>query len=256
MEYTVQKLALLAGVTARTLRYYDRIGLLKPARLSSSGYRIYGEPEVTRLQQILFFRELDVRLEEIGRILDSPGFSASGALRRHHELLLERRARLDRLIANVEKTIASEKGEILMTDQEKFEGFMQSRMEENERNYGGEIRQKYGRKAVEGSYRKLKDMTPEAYGQFQALEQELNETMLRAFAAGDPAGESARKTAELHRQWLSYFWSGYSPEAHAALARMYTDDPRFTAYYDRLRPGLAVFLRDAILHYTGQMKKS
>lgn len=255
MEYSIQKLAKLSGVSTRTLRYYDGIGLLKSLRLSPAGYRIYGEAQVARLQQILFYRELDVRLTEIGRILDSPGFSAADALMRHHELLLERRARLDALIANVEKTLACEKGERTMTDSEKFEGFKAELIGENERKYGREIREKYGEETVARSYRKFRGMTLEDYARFQALEKELNETLLAAYRTGDPGGETAQRAADLHRQWLMFTWDSYTPEAHAGLAQMYVDDPRFTAHYDRLQPGLAVFLRDAVLIYAKQKKR-
>lgn len=256
MEYTIQKLAKLSGISTRALRYYDQIGLLKPARLSSSGYRIYSDPQVSRLQQILFYRELGVGLGEIGKILDAPGFSASEALRRHRELLLQKRARLDLLILNVEKTLACEKGEASMTDSEKFEGFKEKMIERNEQRYGKEIREKYGNEAVDQSNKKILGMTREQYEQFQSLEQELNRVLLEAFQSGDPAGETAQHAAELHRQWLSCTWTQYSPEAHAALVRMYVEDPRFTAYYDRRQPGLARFLRDAVEIYTDRQRKS
>lgn len=254
MEYAIQKLAKLSGISTRTLRYYDEIGLLKPARLSSSGYRIYGGAQVCRLQQILFYRELGVGLEEIGKILDSPKFSAAEALRRHRELLLQQRARLDLLIRNVEKTLACEKGERSMTDSEKFDGFKENLVKQNERCYGKEIREKYGAEAVERSNRKLFGMTRQKYGQFQNIEQLLNKSLLDAFQTGDPAGETAQKAASLHREWLSFTWETYTPEAHAALAQMYVDDPRFTAYYDRMQPGLAEFLRDAVKIYTDRQK--
>ncbi|QAT49374.1 MerR family transcriptional regulator [Caproiciproducens sp. NJN-50] len=256
MEYTIQKLAKLSGISTRTLRYYDETGLLKPARLSPSGYRIYGGAQVGRLQQILFYRELGVGLKEIGKILDSPGFSAAEALRRHRELLLRQRARLDLLIRNVEKTLACEKGESSMTDSEKFEGFKENLVKQNERRYGKEIRKKYGTKAVERSSRKLLGMTQQEYGRFQDIERSLNETLLEAFQTGDPAGETAQKAAALHREWLSFTWETYTPEAHAALAQMYVDDPRFTAYYDRMRPGLAKFLRDTVKIYTDRQKNN
>ena len=123
MEYTVSKLAELAGVSPRTLRYYDEIGLLSPTRISSNGYRIYGQKEVDRLQQILY-RELGVPLDEIGRVLTAKNFDGLSALQNHLAGLLERREQLELLIANVEKTIKAMKGEIIMTDKEKFEGFL------------------------------------------------------------------------------------------------------------------------------------
>lgn len=254
MEYTVQKLGRLAGVSTRTLRYYDEIGILKPARINSSGYRIYGEAEVDRLQQILFYRELGVSLESIKNIVTAPSFDGAKALREHHEKLLEKRAQLDLLIANVEKTIALTEGRIVMSDKEKFEGFKQKLIDDNEKKYGREIREKYGDEAVEKSNKKLKGMTEQQYEEVTRLSNQVMETLHAAFKTGDPAGELAQKAADLHRQWLSYYWDGYTKEAHAGLAQMYVDDKRFTAYYDKDQPGTAEFLRDAILIYTGMKK--
>lgn len=252
MEYTVVKLSRLAGISGRTLRYYDEIGILKPARINSSGYRIYGQKEVDRLQQIMFYRELGVSLEDIREILASDKFNRAAALREHHEKLLEKRRQLDVLIRNVEKTIALTEGRITMSDKEKFEGFKKSLIDENEKKYGKEIREKYGNDKVIASNAKLMNMSKEEYDRFQKLEQEVLDTLYEAYKTGDPKSELAQKAADLHRQWLSFTWDSYSKEAHAQLARMYVDDERFTAYYDRKQPGAAAFLRDAILVYTGR----
>ncbi|HHV95974.1 MAG TPA: MerR family transcriptional regulator [Clostridiaceae bacterium] len=251
MEYTVQGLSNLAGVSTRTLRYYDEIGLLKPAKINSSGYRIYGEAEVDKLQQILFYRELGVKLDKIKEIISSPSFDKVKALKEHREKLLEKRKQLDLLIENVEKTIALTEGKIKMSDREKFEGFKRSLIEENEKKYGKEIREKYGEDAVNKSNKKILNMTQEQYKEFEKLSSEILETLKAAYKTGDPAGELAQKAADLHRQWLCYTWNTYSKEAHAGLAQRYVDDERFRAYYDKEQPGLAEFLRDAILVYTG-----
>ena len=120
MEYTIRKLAEMARITTRTLRYYDEIGILKPARINSSGYRIYGRKEVDMLQQILFYRELGVSLDELKEIITSPDFDMLKALKEHRSRLLEKREQLDRLIENVEKTIAFKERGIIMSDKEKF----------------------------------------------------------------------------------------------------------------------------------------
>lgn len=252
MEYTVQKLGQLAGVSTRTLRYYDEIGILKPARINSSGYRIYGQKEVDRLQQILFYRELDVGLERIKEIINAPSFDEISALKEHRKHLFDKRKRLDLLIANVEKTIALTEGRISMTDKEKFEGFKQKMIDENEKKYGKEIRAKYGEETVNKSNEKLMNMTQEEYEEVTRLEKEVKETIAEAFKTGDPACGIAQKAAELHKQWLMYYWSEYSKEAHEGLAQMYVDDERFKAYYDDKQPGSAEFLRDAIHVYTGK----
>ena len=148
MEYTVKKLAQLAGISTRTLRYYDEIGLLKPTRITSSGYRIYGQAEVDQLQHIMFYRELGVELECIKTILCSSSFNKLEALREHHGKLLDKKQQLEVLIANVEKTITMTEGGMIMTDQEKFEGFKKKMIADNEAKYGEEIREKYGEDTV------------------------------------------------------------------------------------------------------------
>jgi len=251
MEYTVQKLGQLAGISTRTLRYYDEIGLLKPARINSSGYRIYGQDEVNRLQQILFYRELGVPLEQIKDILTDPSFDGAKALKEHREQLLDKRKQLDALIANVEQTIASAEGRTVMSDLEKFAGFKQQMIDENEQKYGKEIRRKYGDKQVEAANRKMKNMTQAQFDEVTRLAEQVQETLAEAFQTGDLAGPLAQKAADLHKTWLTYYWSEYSEEAHAGLAQMYVDDERFRAYYDVKQPGTAEFLRDAIRIYTG-----
>jgi len=250
MEYTVLKLAVLAGISTRTLRYYDEIGILKPARINSSGYRIYGQAEVDRLQQILFYRELGISLESIKEIVTTPSFNGAKALEEHREQLLDKRKQLDLLIANVEKTIALKEGRMTMTDKEKFEGFKQKMLNDNEKKYG----KKYGEDIVNKSNEKLKNMTQEDHEEVTRLANEVTDTLAEAFKNGDPASETAQKAADLHKQWLTYFWSDYSKEAHAGLAQMYVDDDRFKAYYDEKQPGSAEFLRDAIHIYTGFKK--
>jgi len=209
---------------------------------------------VDKLQQILFYRELGVSLEQIKEIVTDPNFDVVKALKSHREKLLEKRRQIDLLISNVEKTIAEKEGKIIMSDKEKFEGFKKKLVEENERKYGKEVREKYGADALESSNKKLLGMSKEQYEELEKLTQEILGNFDAAFKTGDPAGELAQKAADLHRQWLCLFWPEYSKEAHAGLAKMYVEDPRFRAYYDRNQPGTAEFLKDAILIYTGSVK--
>ncbi|MGG0178623.1 MerR family transcriptional regulator [Gottfriedia acidiceleris] len=254
MEYTVQKLGLLAGISTRTLRYYDEIGILKPARINSSGYRIYGQAEVDRLQQILFYRELGMNLENIKEIITSPDFNSAKALNEHRERLLDKRKQLDLLISNVEKSIALTEGRITMSNKEKFEGFKKDMIEENEKKYGKEAREKYGDEAVNKANQKVMNMTEEDHKEVTRLAEELAKTLAEAYKTGDPSSEIAQKAADLHKQWLTFYWSKYSKEAHAGLAQMYVDDERFRAHYDKEQPGTAEFLRDAIHIYTQHKK--
>lgn len=252
MEYTVKELADLAGVSARTLRYYDQIGLLKPARVTESGYRIYGPHEVDLLQQILFYRELDVGLDQIKAIVSTPDFDQVAALREHYRRFKQKRARLDRLIETVAKAIASREGEITVSDAEKFAAFKEKLIAENEAKYGEEIRAKYGEETVEASNAKFRGMSEEDYNAMVKLEQEVRSLLSEAMEQGDPASPLARKLAEKHKEWLMFSWPSYSPDAHAGLAETYVADERFAAYYNQCGEGAAEFLRDAILNYLGK----
>jgi len=252
MEYTVHQLGKMAGISSRTLRYYDEIGLLKPCRISSSGYRVYGRAEVDTLQQIMFYRELGMGLSEIAKIIHDPSFDRMKALRAHLTALRERQAQLTRLIENVNKTIQMEEGKKTMTDKEKFEGFKKRLIEENEKQYGEEIREKYGADYVNASNEKFMGLTPEQYEKMQTLAEEILSGLQQAVRTGeDPAGEMGQKLAAMHKEWLTFTWPQYSKEAHAGLAQMYVDDERFTAYYDAHVKGCAEFLRDAVLKFTG-----
>jgi len=251
MEYTIQKLGNLAGVSTRTLRYYDEIGILKPARKNSAGYRIYGWQEVDKLQQILFYRELGLDLDSIKQLVNDPAFDGAAALKNHRQQLLEKRRQLDLLITNVEKTISAAEGEIQMADKEKFEGFKQKLVDDNEQQYGEEVRAKYGDDVVDRSNAKMLNMSEAQYEEFMSIERTLMGKLAEACETEDPASSIAQQAADLHRQWLSFTWPMYSKEAHAGLAEMYVADERFAAYYNKVHPKAAEFLRDAILIYTG-----
>lgn len=249
--YTVKALAKLAGVSPRTLRYYDEIGLLRPARINSSGYRIYSRQEVDLLQQIMFYRELGFSLNTIKEIITSDEFDLLAALKEHRAALLEKRARLDKLIANVEKTIMAKEGGMEMSDKEKFEGFKERLIKENKERFGDEVRGEYGEEALERSNNIFRNIKKEEYDELTKLSDEVLSTLYEAMKTGDPSSPLAQKAADLHKKWLTYCWGTYDKEAHANLAQMYVDDIRFTEYYDKGKPGPAKFLRDAVWIYTG-----
>lgn len=254
MEYTILKLSQMAGVSTRTLRHYDSIGLLKPLRTNSSGYRIYGQKEIALLQQILFYRELGFALEEIRSIVLSPGFDNLTALQEHRRKLKQERERLDILISTVDKTIDSVTGRKTMTDRDKFEGFKKDLVAANEAKYGKEIREKYGAETIDKSNQRMLKLTKEEYDRWEELSRLIHITLKEAYETKDPSGEKAQETARLHREWLTLSWGHYNKEAHAGLGDMYAADDRFKAYYDKEQDGLAEFLRDAIHVYTADLK--
>lgn len=250
MEYSIKKLAELAGVTTRTLRYYDEIGLLKPARISPSGYRMYGEKEVDLLQQILFYRTMDMKLEEIEKIIYDPEFNRMTALEGHLKELHQKVKELTAVIQTVEKTIAYQKGEINMTNKEKFEGIKKEAVSENEKKYGKEIREKYGEEVVEESNQKYLNLSEQEMEEMQQTEEEMLHLLSEVRNTKEINSKEAKRVAELHKKWLGYTWNFYSPEAHKGLGLMYVADERFTKYYDdRAGEGSAQLLNEILQKY-------
>lgn len=246
IEYTIQQLAILSGVTTRTLRYYDQINLLKPLRFTNSGYRIYGDYEVQLLQQILLYRELGLKLEEIKQIINESNFDIKNALQEYQKKLLKERAIIDKMLLNVKKTIQSLEGAYEMKDHERFEGLKDKKIQENEENYGNEIRGKYGNDVIDESNKKLQGMSEEVFKENQILEKRIIDLLKEAMITGDVTNIKAQEAVKCHKEWLTHYWPSYSKEAHKGLADLYVADERFTAYYDQHQKGMAQFLRDAI----------
>lgn len=253
-EYTVQQLATLAGVSVRTLHWYDAQGLLCPAHVTQAGYRLYGSREVDTLQDILFYRALGIPLKQIAALLHAPSYDRLEALQSHRHALEAQRDKLDTLLSTLNKTIQTQQGETEMTDKEKFEGFTKKLVEENEAKYGKEIRARYGDDTVDASNAAMMHLTQEQYDAMQALAAEINTALEAAVQAGEtPQGAEGQRIATLHKQWLGYTWPKYTPQAHAGLAQMYVADERFTAYYDTTVPGCAQFLCDAVTEMTAKL---
>ena len=243
MEYTISQLARWQESNANTPllanSYFDENSNFK-------WLPNVGQAEIDRLQQIMFFRELGVELSEIERVLADENFNELTALQNHLITLKEKRDRLDVLINNVQKSISVMKGAASMSNEEKFEGFKEKLISENEQKYGEEIRKKYGNDIIDNTNTKLKNMSKEQYSKLETLTEEFHNTLKQACAQGDPGSKLAQRACELHKQWLCFYWQNYSKEAHIGVTQLYVDDPRFTTYYDNLMPGCASFLRDAV----------
>ena len=203
------------------------------------------------MQQILFYRELGIGLDEIKFILNSSEFDIKESLQNHLIHLNNQKIRIELLIQNVNKTIRSLKGETVMSDKEKFEGFKRNLIEKNEEQYGSEIREKYGDESVNASNVKLAGMSQEQWQNQQDLSNKISEKLKLALETGNPASDIAQEVCDLHRQWLSMFWQDgmYSKEAHLSLGQMYVEDERFKKYYDDIEEGAAEFLYEALKIY-------
>ena len=246
MTYTINKLAKLSGVTTRTLRYYDEIGLLPPARVTEAGYRIYEKVQVNTLQQILFFKALDFSLETIKRFIHSENFDRKQAFETHLAALQHKKNQLEVLITNVAQSLAEIEGEKTMSDQEKFEGFKDTLITENEKAYGNEIREKYGNDQINQVNHQLKSLTQEQWDQGEVIKAQFEKALIKAFETGDPSNSLSQEVFELHKAWLCVYYPGYTPAYHKGLVEMYVADERFKAVYDKLVTGGTAFLKDII----------
>ena len=250
MEYTIQELSRLSGVTTRALRWYDKIGLLTPSGRTEGNYRLYGPAEVDRLQDILYYRALGVELARIRACLDDPSFDRLAVLRSHLSALETERDRVQGLIDSVRETILSTERKKIMSDERKFEALKRGVLEEYGRTYETESREKYGDAKVDAMLTRFQGVTQEQYQTWDSLGREILEKLSAAVDAGaDPASEVGKEIADLHRRWLTATGDKYDVQRHRGIVELYVQDERFTAYYDRERPGCAQFLRDAVLHW-------
>lgn len=247
MSYSVQALATLANTSVRTLHYYDEIGLLSPSRILPNGYRQYEEPELLKLQQILFFRELDFALADIKRILNSPYFDLATALADHRKLIELKKKRLNKLIHTIDETVKKLNHENNMPDEELYDSFKDEEMKE----YAQEAKEKWGNTdAYKQSEAKVSKMTK---AQMQKLKDDGKKHMQDLAKAMDLPIASPEVQALIKKSHdaVNFFYD-CSYEMFRSLGKMYQDDPRYTAYYEKFRPGLAAFVQKAIDFYCDQ----
>src|SRR5215213_7133977 len=241
--FTVKQLSKLAGVTPRTLHHYDEIGLLKPSRVGDNGYRYYGEEAVLRLQQILFYRELDIPLDEIKKIMGRRDFDVLGALQTHKNALKKQATRLNRLINTVDNTINHLKGNTIMSDKAYFEGFS----EEEQEKYAAEAEQLYDAESVRESNRKWKGYSAAKKESILAEGKAIYTELIAVMPKG-AGNKDVQALIERWRKNLDYFWTPRLDQL-LELANGYYEDPRFKANFDKLHPRLAEFMRKAVQVY-------
>lgn len=247
--FTVKQLSNLAGVTPRTLHHYDEIGLLKPSRVGDNGYRYYGEESLLRLQQILFYRELDIPLEDIKKIMGRRDYDIEGALHSHKEALQKQVTRLNRLITTVDHTIDYLKGNKQMSNKQLFEAFS----EEQQAEYEKEVAQKYDPATVKASTKKWKEYTAAEKKRIGEEGNEVYRTILAAMPKG-AASPQAQAGIERWRRHIEYFWIPEDDQL-LGLADLYNEDSRFKANFDKIDPRLAEFMREAVKIYVEKRKK-
>lgn len=249
-KYSVQKLANIAGVSVRTLHLYDESGLLKPGSRTEAGHRVYGEKELLRLQQILFYKELDMPLKQIATILDDDSFDLLEALNNHKSLITEKAKRIDALLITLNKTINYLKeGGSMLTPEELYEGFSKKDAD----NFRKEAVEKYGTEAIEDSEKALKKMNKQQFAYLKAEQKEIAETLFKIKDL-DPTSREVQKEIAKHYNNIRKFWGtehnkDKQGDAYAGLGKLYESDERFTMIDGIHQPGYASFLSRAMEHY-------
>jgi DNA-binding transcriptional MerR regulator len=241
MAYTVGEVARLSGISVRALHHYDEVGLVKPSGRTKAGYRLYTKKDLLRLQQVLFYRELGFKLEDILTNLDDPAFDRRKVLLAQRALLAERAEQARALVALIDCTLHALDGEMNMNDQDLFDGFDPSKYED-------EVKERWGHTdAYAESQRRTSRYTKDDWRRMGAEAAAINESLAKLAEAGVPPTDArAMDFAEVHRLLIDRWFYPCSSAVHVGLGDMYVADPRFAANYDKVRPGLAQYLCDAI----------
>jgi DNA-binding transcriptional MerR regulator len=243
MAYTIKEIADLAGVTTRTIRYYDEIGLLDPALTGDNGYRYYDQDSLLRLQQILFFRELDVPLKEIELVMNGPNYDLLSALGNHRSALQTKVHRLEKLIDTLDKTVSSIKGEGTMSDKDFFAGFDESQYEDEVRERWGDS-PRYAESQVKwSSYSKEQKEAIKAEGG------RLTVRMVSKDPKASPDDADVQAAVGEYHAYLNKYFYTCELSFLRVLADNWVQDPRFAINYEKIREGGAAFARDAVHIY-------
>lgn len=246
-ELTVKQLAVISGVTVRTLHHYDEIGLLKPASVGVNGYRYYGHQELLRLQRILFHRELGVPLGTISELLELEGDNQIEILKQHREKLQAERARYKALIDTIDRTIQQLQGKVPMANADLYRGFSP----EKQAGYETWLVARYGEPMRRGISRAQRSGTRLSCAERTSLNEELRniETALADALRKevDPESEAVERLITRHRAWISTMWGHpCSARMHSGLADLYLAHPDFVDRYERIEKGFAEYLARAI----------
>lgn len=253
MHYKVKEVSNIAGVSVRTLHHYDQIDLLKPSSVSPAGYRLYTDSDLETLQQILFFKELGFDLSEIKTFILNPGFDKTEALKAHKELLIKKKKRLELIIKSVERTIQSIGGGIEMDKKEMFEAFDMTEIQNHQKKYAEEVRQKYPKEVVEECENKTSGYSSNDWAAIQSKSNEMYKQMIDYMDNG-PSDPKVQEAISEFRQYTTDNFYTCTPEILRGLGDLYVSDERFTAFFEKLKPGLAGFVRKAINIYCDNLK--
>lgn len=243
-KYSVKQLSKLAGISIRTLHHYDQIGLLQPAFRSEKGYRYYQKAELLRLQQILFYRELGFPLKAITEILNDPDFDLIKALEFHRKELNKQALRMQQLLVTIDKTIHELKNKKeMMKDKELYEGFTPEEVKKMRK----EVADRWGEKQLLETEERIRQLGIDDWQDNKKKGEEITQ-LIADLMDLDPDHAQVQQAIGLYHKHLNFFYE-VTKERYRGLAKMYTEDERFKAHYEKFRTGLADYMYKAISFY-------
>lgn len=250
-SYTVKEVAELARVSVRTLHFYHEIGLLLPAFVGANGYRYYEAAELSRLQDILFYRELGLSLEAIAAILNAPGYDRISALKSHRHQLEAQAERMAQLIATIDRTIQSIEEKTKMKPEEMYTGITPEKQAEHEAYLINRFGDCVVPKIAESKERR-RHWKAEDYQGAVAENETLNRELVKVMVEGlDPADPRVQDVVRQHYEFVCKHWTP-NRSAYLGLGEMYLDHPEFRAHYAAFHPDLPIFLVRAMRIFAEQ----
>jgi DNA-binding transcriptional MerR regulator len=243
MPYTVNKLAKLSGVSVRTLHYYDEIGMLKPAFYGENNYRYYEEKQLLLLQQILFYKELGLPLNDIQNMLANEDFDKVAALESHKQVLNNDLDKTKNLIKTIDKTIAHLKGNVTMKIEEIFIGFTPEKQKLYENFL---VENGVDQAQIADTKNKIKNWATDAWLENKAEADKIHANLVALIQQKiQPASTKVQPLIRQHYELTKTFWTP-NRESYIALSKLYASHPDFIKFYADIHPNLLNYLLEAM----------
>lgn len=248
MAYKVKELARLSGVSVRTLHFYDEIGLLKPARTGTQGYRFYEEQQLLTLQQIMFFKELGFELSQVKQIINKSDFELATSLKQHRQVLLTKKKRMQDLIRTVDKTLQRITGERKMKDKEMYYGFKPEKQNEYEQYWID--RGAVTKEQLQEGNKRLTRWSKADWQRLMSEGEDINAQLIKAINGGlTPETDAVQDLVARHYEMIKLFWEPQikaEKDRYRGLGQFYIEHDEMRKYFDKFHPKLAEYLAQAM----------
>ncbi|TYS09955.1 MerR family transcriptional regulator [Bacillus subtilis] len=248
MKYQVKQVADIADVSIRTLHHYDDIQLLNPSTVTDAGYRLYSDSDLERLQQILFFKEIGFRLDDIKKLLDHPNFDRKEALQSQKDMLMKKKQRMEEMIQTIDRTIQSIEGGEQMNKRDLFAGLSMKDIGEHQQTYADEVRKLYGKEIAEETEKRTSAYSADDWRTVMAEFDSIYRRIAARMEHG-PGDAEVQAAVGAFRDHICHYHYDCTLDIFRGLGEVYITDERFTDSINQYGDGLAAFLREAMIIY-------